>query len=152
MLTICRMRRKSSIQIALAVAAAIGASLVAPACSSSSDDSPSDAGIVDVLFPQSCPTPIQIGAGDPSTNTYAGGACSTSFTNIACIYQAPCVSEDITIYTCTCDGSNWSCAITGDVEGGNCDAGILTDLDASASPEVDAALDASADASDADAF
>lgn len=129
------------------VLAASLAALIVSACSSDSNDAPNDAGIADVLFPQACTSPIQIGAGDPSTNTHAGGACGASQAHVVCTYQAPCVFDDVTIYTCTCDGTSWSCSITGDVEGGSCDAGSSNDADANEATTFDASDVVDADAS-----
>jgi hypothetical protein len=137
------------------VTCVLAGALVVPACSSDSADASNDAGIIDVVFPETCTTPIQIGAGDPTTNTYPGGACNASLANVACTYQAPesCPSEDVTLYTCTCDGTSWSCTITGDVEGGSCDMDATSDADAltDSGDDLDASNDAS-DASDGDAF
>jgi hypothetical protein len=131
-----------------------GGALMVPACSSDANDSADAAGIADVLFPQSCTSPIQIGSGDPSRNTYPGGACSASLANLTCTYQAPesCTLEDITIYTCTCDGTSWSCMITGDVEGGSCDAGSIADAGMVTDGDSDADVFDASDASDGDAF
>jgi hypothetical protein len=120
-------------------ASVIAAALVVPACSSPSNDAPDEAGITDVLFPQTCATPIRIGAGNPSTNTYSGGACGSSLAQLTCTFQAPesCAQDDITIYTCTCDGTSWSCTITGDVEGGSCDAASVADADVNEPPDAD---------------
>lgn len=153
MLTISRMAEKTrGIAIGSFLAAAITIALIVPACSSDSNDAPDDAGIADVLFPQACTTPIQISAGAQGTATYSGGACTASLANVSCTYQAACAFTDITIYTCTCDGTSWSCTVTGDVEGGACDAGFT---DASEEPvdasDASADDDADLDASDADA-
>jgi hypothetical protein len=135
--------------IALGAAFSIAGALVVPACSSDSTGAADDAGIVDVAFPQACTTPIRISAGDPGTNTFSGGACTSALASVACTYQAPCIFTDITIYTCTCDGTSWSCAITGDVEGGTCDAGFTDAADANEEADASEASDASAfDASD----
>lgn len=133
-------------RLAFSFAVALSAPAVAVACSSNDPGSGAstfgDAGTSDAGLP-TCPDSIAIGkAIDPEGSRYAGSACTSSDVPKCSFHPllASCNVRSATIFTCTCDGTSWTCEITGgSFNGATCDAGADAGfLDASAADASDA--------------